>query len=36
VLKPGGSLYLADVVVQRELTQEARGNPELWAAGIAV
>ena len=35
VLKPGGSLYLADVVVQRELTLEARGNPELWAACIA-
>jgi arsenite methyltransferase len=34
-LKPGGSLYLADVVVQRELTLEARGNPELWAACIA-
>lgn len=35
VLKPGGNLYLADVVVQRELTEEARGNPELWAACIA-
>ena len=35
VLKPGGSLYLADVVVQRELTPEARGNPELWAACVA-
>lgn len=35
VLKPGGELYLADVVVQRELTLEARGNPELWAACIA-
>lgn len=35
VLKPGGHLYLADVVVQRELTLEARGNPELWAACIA-
>jgi ubiquinone/menaquinone biosynthesis C-methylase UbiE len=35
VLKPGGSLYLADVVVQRELTLEARANPELWAACIA-
>jgi arsenite methyltransferase len=34
-LKPGGRLYLADVVVQRELTLEARGNPELWAACIA-
>ncbi len=35
VLKPGGSLYLADVVVQRELMLEARSNPELWAACIA-
>jgi len=35
VLKPGGRLYLADVVVQRELTLEARSNPELWAACIA-
>jgi ubiquinone/menaquinone biosynthesis C-methylase UbiE len=29
VLKPGGRLYLADVVVQRELIAEARGNPDL-------
>jgi arsenite methyltransferase len=35
VLKPGGRLYLADVVVQRELTLKARSNPELWAACIA-
>jgi ubiquinone/menaquinone biosynthesis C-methylase UbiE len=35
VLKPGGRLYLADVVVQRELTAEARGNPDLWAACVA-
>jgi len=35
VLKPGGSLYLTDVVVQRELTEEARRNPELWTACIA-
>lgn len=34
VLKPGGRLYLADVVVQRELTLEARSNPDLWAACI--
>ena len=34
VLKPGGRLYLADVVVQRELTLEARANPDLWAACI--
>lgn len=35
VLKPGGRLLLADVVVQRELTLEARANPDLWAACIA-
>jgi arsenite methyltransferase len=35
VLKPGGRLYLADVVVQRELTLDARNNPDLWAACIA-
>jgi ubiquinone/menaquinone biosynthesis C-methylase UbiE len=35
VLKPGGRLYLADVVVQRELTFDARNNPDLWAACIA-
>jgi arsenite methyltransferase len=35
VLKPGGRLYLADVVVQRELTDEARSNPDLWAACVA-
>lgn len=35
VLKPGGRLLLADVVVQRELTLEARQNPDLWAACIA-
>jgi SAM-dependent methyltransferase len=35
VLKPGGRLYLADVVVQRELKLEARHSPDLWAAGIA-
>lgn len=35
VLKPGGRLHLADVVVQRELVEEARRNPELWAACIA-
>ncbi|MFQ5937570.1 MAG: methyltransferase domain-containing protein [Acidiferrobacterales bacterium] len=34
VLRPGGRLYLADVVVQRELTLEARSNPDLWAACI--
>jgi arsenite methyltransferase len=35
VLRPGGRLYLADVVVQRELTEETRGNPDLWAACVA-
>jgi SAM-dependent methyltransferase len=35
VLKPGGRLYLADVVVQRELTYDARNNPDLWAACVA-
>jgi arsenite methyltransferase len=34
VLKPGGRLYLADVVVARELKKEARENPELWVACI--
>lgn len=35
VLKPGGRLFLADVVVQRELTLDARSSPDLWAACIA-
>jgi arsenite methyltransferase len=35
VLRPNGRLYLADVVVARELTLEARTNPDLWAACIA-
>jgi arsenite methyltransferase len=35
VLRPGGRLMLADVVVQRELTLAARENPELWAACVA-
>jgi arsenite methyltransferase len=34
VLRPGGRFYLADVVVQRELSLAARSNPELWAACI--
>lgn len=34
VLRPGGRLFLADVVVQRELTLEARSDPDLWAACI--
>jgi SAM-dependent methyltransferase len=35
VLRPGGRLYLADVVVASELTLDARENPELWAACVA-
>lgn len=35
VLKPGGRLYMADVVVARELKLETRQQPELWAACIA-
>jgi SAM-dependent methyltransferase len=34
VLKPGGRLHLADVVVQRELRLEVRESPDLWAACI--
>jgi len=34
VLRPGGRLLLADVVVQRELTLPVRQSPELWAACI--
>ena len=34
VLKQGGRLYLADVVVQRELRLQARASPELWGAYI--
>ena len=35
VLRPGGRLYLADVVVQRELKEDVRNSPDLWAACIA-
>lgn len=35
VLRPGGRLYLADVVVQRELKYEVRNNADLWAACVA-
>jgi SAM-dependent methyltransferase len=34
VLRPGGRLLLADVVVKRELTLPVRQSPELWAACI--
>jgi arsenite methyltransferase len=32
VLRPGGRFYLADVVVQRELSLDARSDLDLWAA----
>jgi SAM-dependent methyltransferase len=32
VLRPGGRLYLADVVVHRELPLAARSHVDLWAA----
>lgn len=35
VLKTGGTLYMADVIVAREVSLEARVNPDLWAACIA-
>jgi arsenite methyltransferase len=35
VLRPGGRLLLADVVVRRELSARARQDPELWASCIA-
>jgi SAM-dependent methyltransferase len=34
VLRPGGRLFLADVVVARELAPNVREDPELWAACI--
>jgi arsenite methyltransferase len=34
VLRTGGQVFIADVVVQRELTLEARSNPDLWAACV--
>lgn len=34
VLKAGGRLLLADVVVQRELALDARSNPDLWVASV--
>lgn len=34
VLRPGGRLYIADVVIARELKFEARSNPDIWAACI--
>ena len=35
VLRPGGRLYLADVIVQRELKADVRDDPDLWAACVA-
>jgi arsenite methyltransferase len=32
ILRPGGRFYLADVVVQRELSLDARSDVDLWAA----
>lgn len=34
VLRPGGHLYLADVVVERELSLAVRSNPDLWSACV--
>lgn len=34
VLRPGGALMLADVVVDRELSAAARGDADLWAACV--
>lgn len=35
VLRPGGRLMLADVVVRRPFSGRTRGDPELWAACVA-
>ena len=32
VLRPGGRLYLADVILSEELSQASRSDAELWAA----
>ena len=32
VLKPGGKLYLADIIVARELSEGVRNDVDLWAA----
>jgi arsenite methyltransferase len=34
VLRPGGRLFLADVVLDRELAEGARANADLWASCI--
>jgi arsenite methyltransferase len=30
VLKPGGRLQIADIIVEREVPEDARSNIELW------
>lgn len=35
ILRPGGRLFLADVVVQRPIRADARSRAELWAACVA-
>jgi SAM-dependent methyltransferase len=35
VLRPGGRLYLADVVVERGFSWAARNDPDLWAGRVA-
>lgn len=34
VLRPGGRVFIADVIVARELKMEARSDPDIWAACI--
>ena len=34
VLRPGGHLFLADVVLERELSLAVRRDPDLWAACV--
>lgn len=35
VLRPGGRLFLADVVVEKELSMAARADADLWAACVS-
>jgi SAM-dependent methyltransferase len=35
VLRPGGRLQFADIVIGTELSEDARNNIDLWAGGIA-
>jgi len=32
VLRPGGRLHLADVILAEELSEKSRSDAELWAA----